>query len=129
MYSYARLLDLRSRKVCKEAACGIDDLLVVTNTKFTSSAIRYANCVGVKLLSWGYPREDPLQKRIEGAGLYPITALTTLSVGHKRTLLENDVILCREIAQNPDVLAKYGIQKKKAAAVFEEIKALCKAKK
>jgi hypothetical protein len=36
-------------------ACPIDRGLLVTNTKFTSEAIAYAECAGVELLGWGYP--------------------------------------------------------------------------
>jgi hypothetical protein len=58
--------------------------MVITNTKFTDVAIRYASCVGLELLSWEYPEKNNLHDRIHMAQLYPITALTTLSHGKKR---------------------------------------------
>jgi hypothetical protein len=47
MYSYARLLDLSEMRVCTDDICGIKNLKIITNTKFTTAAIKYAECVGV----------------------------------------------------------------------------------
>ncbi|HEX8994008.1 MAG TPA: ATPase, partial [Candidatus Paceibacterota bacterium] len=44
----------------KVRACPIDRGLLVTNTKFTSEAIAYAECAGVELLGWGYPVNNSL---------------------------------------------------------------------
>ena len=56
MYSYARLLDLQSKQVCKDDVCGIVSLYVITNTKFTTAAIKYATCAGITLIDWDYPK-------------------------------------------------------------------------
>lgn len=125
MYSYARFLDLRERPICKEDTCGIDTLYIVTNTKFTRAAEKYAGCVGISLLSWNYPRGNTLQDRIERAGVYPITALTTLSTRQKRTLLENGVILCRELLGNQNALLHAGVSKSKMHGVLQEATLLC----
>lgn len=125
LYSYARYLDLKSHAVCEGDDCGINDILIVTNTKFTTAAIGYAECVGMKLLSWEYPKQNSLQKRIDTSKLYPITTLSTLSEKDKVTLLMNNILLCSELVENPEILATYRIPPKKAYAVIEEARQLC----
>ena len=126
MYTYARLLDLREQRICRDDVCGISDLVLATNTKFTSTAIKYAECVGLSLLSWGYPRGNSLHERIERSGIYPVTALPALSQKQKRYLLERNVILCRDLLQNPQYLKDLGLSSKKVETVLTEARQLCK---
>lgn len=128
MYSYARYLDLESARVCKEDVCGIISLYIITNTKFTHAAIKYAKCSGMRLLSWDYPKNDSLQIKIEKNKVYPITVLANLSMGQKQELLKNGVILCSEIAKNPNVLHGLGLSGKKMNALHNEIEVLCGSK-
>jgi hypothetical protein len=125
MYSYARYLDLQSHPSCAADKCGIKDLYLVTNTKFTSAAVTYAECVGLKLLSWNYPRHSSLQQRIENAGLYPITVLSKLSNAQKRSLLEQGTIICADLIQKPEILRSTGISEAKLQAVISEARQLC----
>ena len=73
----------------KIRACPIDRGILVTNTKFTTEAIAYAECAGVELLGWGYPANDSLFLLMSRAKVYPITALTRLSRTEKRLLIDN----------------------------------------
>jgi len=73
-------------------ACPIDRGLLVTNTKFTTEAIAYAECAGVELLGWHYPETDNLFLRMSRAHIYPITTLTTLSPSEKRLLVNAGTI-------------------------------------
>ena len=125
MYSHARELDLVSQKICNDDTCGITEFWVITNTKFTSAAERYAKCSGLKLLSWDYPRDNSLHDRIKKAKLYPITSLPELSAAHKRTLIERNVILCRELVERPQVLRHLHLSKRKFEAVISEARQLC----
>ncbi len=125
MYSYARYLDLASSRVCKGDQCGIVSLRVVTNTKFTQAAIKYAECSGIKLLSWDYPRKDSLHDKIERYKTYPITVLTHLSTNQKQFLLQSGVILCSDIAKNPSILNRINLPRNKFDAVLREAQALC----
>lgn len=125
MYSYARYLDLQMHPSCSADKCGITDLYIITNTKFTSSARKYAECVGLKLLSWDYPRNNSLQKRIEKAGVYPVTALTQLSNKNKQDLLGNNIILCRDVLKTPTALRTIGLSEKKIQTVLIEARQLC----
>ncbi len=87
-----------------ERTCAIDRGLLVTNTKFTSEAIAYAECAGVELLGWSYPREDCLLTRMYRARIYPITALTSLSKAEKRLLIDNRVVAADQILADRTLL-------------------------
>lgn len=127
MYSYARLLDLREAKICTDDICGIKEFWLITNTKFTSAAERYAECVGVKLLSWDYPKQNNLHDRIQRAGIYPVTVLQSISPSQIETLIARGIILCQDILEQPHMLRHLHISAKKHEALLEEVKAICKA--
>jgi hypothetical protein len=126
MYSYARLLDLKEAKVCSEAICGIKEFWLITNTKFTSAAERYAECVGVKLLSWDYPKSNNLHDRIDRAGVYPVTVLQSISPSQIETLIARNIILCQDILNQQHILRHLHISTKKQEALLDEVRAICK---
>ena len=99
--------------------------LVATNTKFTSVATQYAQCHGLDLLGWEYPAQNTLHQRIDTAGLYPVTALTTLSRHDKMTLLSQRVVLCKALVHDGAALSAAGIGGKKAEDVLAEAGSLC----
>lgn len=78
-------------------ACPIDRGLLVTNTKFTSEAIAYALCSGVELLGWNFPEEASLYLRMERSKVFPVSALTALSLAEKRLLIEGGTIAVDQI--------------------------------
>lgn len=128
MYSYARFLDLQSARICKGDTCGVVSFSVITNTKFTHAAIKYAECTGINLLSWDYPKNDSLHKKIEEHKVYPITVLTHLSAHQKQTLLQDGTILCAEITKKPHVLQKLGLSGQKVKLILDEISLLIGSK-
>lgn len=125
LYSHARFEDLKGMRLSQKQACGIVDSYIITNTKFTTVAMQYAACVGVKVLSWNYPKEKTLQDHIEEAGIYPITALTSISVRDKRALLENGLILCKDMAEKRDILRALGFSPHKIETMIAESVNLC----
>ncbi|MCA9360342.1 ATPase [Candidatus Nomurabacteria bacterium] len=125
MYSYARLLDLRDASICSEDICGIKEFWLITNTKFTTTAQDYGNCVGLKMLSWDYPKNDNLHDRIQRAAVYPITVLQNLSSSQAETLIARDIILCRDILAHEAVLRHLHLPKRKHEALMQEVRALC----
>ena len=128
MYSYARLMDLQNQKICNEDICGITEFWLITNTKFTSSASSYGNCVGLKLLSWDFPKRNNLHDRIQRAGVYPITVLQALSSKQAQTLIEREIILCSDIVTNPQVLRHLHLPTKKYEAILQEARSICQSK-
>ncbi|MBL7889051.1 MAG: restriction endonuclease [Bacteroidia bacterium] len=98
---------------------------VVTNTKFTTDAIQYGNCCGLKLLGWDYPVKGSLKDLIDEFGLYPITCLTTLTRAEKQQLLDMKIVLCKEICNNTKLLSDLGMNEIKIGKVTEEGQKLC----
>lgn len=125
MYSYARFLDLQTKRICTEDVCGINEFWIITNTKFTSTARKYAECVGLKLLSWSYPKRNNLHDRIQRAGVYPITVLQHLSPTQAKALIARDVILCNDIVRNPGILRHLHIPTRKHEAIIQEASSIC----
>jgi hypothetical protein len=97
---------------------------LVTNTKFTKDAIKYAECVGLRLLSWDYPKGNGIGKNIDDFGLYPITALTTITKREKELIIENDIILIKELKEAPIVLNKIGISPIRIKRILAEVRNL-----
>ncbi|MCA9357926.1 ATPase [Candidatus Kaiserbacteria bacterium] len=125
MYSYARLLDLRGQQVCTEDICSIQEFWLITNTKFTTTAQEYGECVGLNMLSWDYPKHDNLHDRIQRAGLYPITVLQGLSASQAETLIAKDIIVCRDLLDNEQMLRHLRISKRKHESLIHEARLLC----
>lgn len=98
---------------------------LITNTKFTDHAIRYAKCKGLSLIGWNYPEKGNLEDLIEEAGLHPLTCLTTLTQTEKQELLSAGLVLCGQIKENEARLESFGIPKKKIPAIMEEISFVC----
>jgi Holliday junction resolvase len=99
---------------------------LVTNTKFSSDAITYGNCIGIKLLGWDYPSKKSLSSLIDKSGLYPITCLTTLTNKEKENVLAAGTVLCSSLLQNETLLNKQGIGQSRMTNIIAEIKSLCK---
>lgn len=124
LYSFARLHDLKETKICHEDFCGIKELMVVTNTKFTSSAEKYAACVGLTLLSWDYPKHDNLHDRIQRARLYPVSVIQSLSATQKRALIDRGIITCNDLLSHPNLLRHAHLSQKRVDQVLSEAAAL-----
>ncbi len=121
LYVHARYEDLARSP---EKSSRVDEGWLVTNTRFTRNAIRYAQCSNLTLLGWDFPRGRGLMQMIESVRVHPLTALTTLSEGEKHRLMENNIVLCRHV-QNPHLLQEYGVKPGRIASVMEEAKYLC----
>lgn len=125
LYSYARYMDLVGSRSCPGDTCGVSELWLVTNTKFTSTAEKYAECCGLKLLGWDYPKKGNLHDRIREAHLYPITVLQSLNSAQKQGLIKRNVIVCRDLLAKPHLLRHIHISTKKTEEVLSEARQLC----
>ena len=96
---------------------------IATNTRFTQDAVDYANCYGIRLLAWDYPSKGSLRERIELAGMYPITCLFSLTKNEKQKLLKDDIVLCRQLTGQPELLNNY-MNEKKQQRVLEECESI-----
>lgn len=118
MYTKARFDDIKERYKFSE-------VWLVTNTKATIDAIAYANCVGMKIMSWSYPEGGSLRELVEKYLLYPITALTTLPQGIKQQMLEKGIVLCKDICQRHDLLNEFALDNHTKEIVIQEVSFLC----
>ena len=98
---------------------------VVTNTKFSTDAVKYGNCIGLNLVGWDYPLKGSLREQITHAKLYPITCLTTLTEKEKSDLLELKVVLCKELCANPELLNKIGVHQERKERILKESTEVC----
>ena len=111
---------------CDPAArtCPVNRGLLVTNTKFTSEAIAYAECAGVELLGWSYPMSDSLFMRMSHAMIYPITTVTGLSHAEKNMLVERGVIAVDEILKDRRLLDPLHLSSDRVGELLAEIEGL-----
>ncbi|MFA6214901.1 MAG: ATP cone domain-containing protein [Candidatus Micrarchaeia archaeon] len=117
LYSWARFLDVH------EANRDIDSGWLVTNTKFSYDVIQYADCVGLKLLGWSFPRDESLQVRIEENKLYPITLISRLDRRGFEALHNAGFILVKDIASAQDGrLRALGFSDRQAEGIKDEAK-------
>lgn len=126
MYVDARFRDLRP--VISEAytdrtfrGC------LVTNTRFTSDAIRYAECSGLDIMSWRYPSGGSLESLIEDKRLYPITIICGIKAGLVRSLIAQDIILLKDLAgiEVSSIMSMLSLSEKKATALKKQADDLC----
>ncbi len=104
----------------------LDEGWLVTNTKFTTTAIEYGSHQGNRLvmIGWNYPVHGNLHDMILEAKLHPLTCLVNLSGFAKKELLAQGVVLCKTIAENQGLLDTVGLTEDEKQKVLEEIKAL-----
>lgn len=120
LYTYARFQDVTVKEQFTKP-------LLVTNTKATNDAISYAQCVGMNIITWSYPEDKSLRDMVEKYHLYPITALHSLPNSYKQTLLEQGIVLCRDICANHALLTQLSLPQEKDEEILKEIRFLCNA--
>lgn len=126
LYINSRFLDIQKRwNNDPDKISNLKQGWLVTNTRFSSDAIDYANCVGLHLLSWDYPENSGIKQNVDKFALYPITTLTTLTKHEKELLIENNIILTKELYESSFLLEKIGISPLRKKKVLSEIKKLC----
>lgn len=126
LYVQARFEDV-AKKWQQEPSHGqkFHEAWLVTNTKLTTDAIRYAGCVGMTAIGWRYPEDNSLEHLIEQFNLHPLTCLTRLSDTRKKSLLSQGVVLCKELIDNPKTLQLDGANEPEIKQIIQEAKELC----
>ena len=93
---------------------------LVTNTKFSNDAIQYGTCVGLHLLGWDFPGSGSLNEIIDASGLHPITCLTTLTRFEKQSLLNQRIVLTKELCDTPHLLTALNISTPRKQKIINE---------
>lgn len=126
LYVKARFEDIWSCDPKENSTCPIDRGFLITNTKFTSQAIQYARCAGIELVGWSYPTEGNLYDRIIAAGLYPVTALTSLKKAEKRLLVDQGVVTCEQLrGSGRDTLRALSLPPERIGRILAESETIC----
>jgi len=98
---------------------------LVTNTKLTTSAIKYGQCQNMKLIAWRYPQKGSLEQLIETNNLHPLTCLTFLNHQDRQLLYQNGLVLCQDFAQTDDQkLSSLGLSSKAISQIRQALKHL-----
>jgi len=98
--------------------------MVVCNTRFSDDATQYAKCAGLDLISWDYPVGNSLKDWIDRSGYHPITSLHSLKKREKQQLLEEGIVLCRELVSQSDFMRKIGFNERQLSRVIKEAQSL-----
>lgn len=125
LYVKARFDDLRKMTFKYGRERELDEAWLVTNTKFTSTAIEYGSCQGgIRMIGWNYPPFGNLHDMILESKLHPLTCLTSLNGREKKALLDQGIVLCKTLLENVNLLEAIGLKDAEAKKVLDEIEAL-----
>ncbi|TRX71321.1 restriction endonuclease [Carboxylicivirga sp. M1479] len=98
MYIRSRFDDLiRARHFNNELKETNTQGWIVTNTRFTSDAIKFGRDYGLTLLGWDYPSKGNLKDWIELENLHPLTCLSSITRKEKKQLLERGIVMCHDL--------------------------------
>ncbi|MEX0933854.1 MAG: restriction endonuclease [Candidatus Paceibacterota bacterium] len=126
MYADARLMDIANAREHEQQK---HVMWVITNTKLTSSAIKYAQCRKLKVMGWDCPKgssEGTLQEIVEGHLLYPVTALPALNRYAREQFAKYDMLLVRDLVaySAQDLVNKFGIYGSVAQEIITQAESL-----
>jgi len=121
LYVKARFDDLKGASFFFGKERPLDEGWLVTNTKFSATAIEYGKCQNMKMIGWNYPEKGNLLNMIQDAGLHPLTCLTTLTQTQKTELLKKGIVLCKTLVENPETLTAIGLDNLAIGKIKEEI--------
>ena len=125
LYVKARFDDIKNQYQ-KNQNEKIQKALIVTNTKFTSEAIKYGECVGIDLIDWSYPYGKSLPSIVNNLGLHPITALTSLNKKQKVEFIKHGLVLCKQTEEHKDILKNLGLTDHQIKKIIKESNDVCK---
>ncbi|NTU42660.1 MAG: ATPase [Nitrospirales bacterium] len=99
LYVHSRFEDIKKGfRVHEQGNSHIHEGWLVTNTRCSADAIKYAECTGLRVVSWGYPETRSLEAMIEGKRLYPVTVLPSARGKTLEALTGHDIILADEVS-------------------------------
>ncbi len=123
MYADARLLDIAPIQEKKETGRGIKhSMWLITNTKFTSTAITYGVCKHMRMTGWSYPHDQSLERLIIEKRLYPVTVLPSVAGGSLSSFAKEGLMLVLDIVSlTPEALEeRIGFKKGHVEQIMRE---------
>jgi hypothetical protein len=126
LYIRSRFVDINTRHKHENGHKAIfQECWIFTNTRFSTDAVAYARCMGMKLVSWDYPEGRGLKDIINHAHLFPVTALMSLTRAEKSVLLEHGLVMCKDILEKPELLKLIKIDAPRQTRVLKDCHDLC----
>ena len=128
LYVHSRFVDIK--KACElkpKHPGGVHYGMLVTNTRCTTDAIEYAECVGLRIMSWKYPEKESLERIIEDRRLYPATILHSARKRTLEALFSNNIILAQDVANMDEraLARRSGLDTATARVLKREAEELC----
>ncbi|MEH6305324.1 restriction endonuclease [Olivibacter sp. CPCC 100613] len=121
MYFLSRFVDLRDKEFnFFNRPTKFTQAWLVTNAYLTKDAIEFGNYYQLNLLSWDYPSGISIKSRVDSAGLYPLTCLTSINTQEKDKLLSLNYILVKDIVEKPDILEHIGATTYRRRKIYQE---------
>ena len=122
MYMYARFLDIKQFQEDTRVAKQIHKAWLVTNTKFTKKATRYAECMEIYMTGWRYPQKNNLEDLIIQKALYPVTVLPSANRFIREQLAQEHLMFVKDMLAYSDskLVKKFGIQQTQAKKLLKE---------
>jgi hypothetical protein len=104
----------------------IDYALIVSNTKLSEHAKRYADCRGIRHIGWSSPPNHDLQTMIEEKKLYPITFLKGLNAETRKRLASKGIILLRQLTgkSSKELRRQTKISKEKIESIIDKARTI-----
>ena len=99
LYVHSRFEDIKKASEKNLNDFNLQQGWLVTNTKVTNEAAKYASCVNLKIIAWHYPEDKNLEYYIENKKLYPISILNGLKPMHKEILFKNNTITIQDFLE------------------------------
>ncbi len=116
LYVNSRWMDLQANLDFKV------DYALLSNTPFSKDAVAYAKGVGMKLYSLNDPSCTSLLDMIKKYKVYPVTSLRSLSLKHKKALLQKGIVTIKQVSA--ETLEEEGVEPQKIEKILQEVKIL-----
>lgn len=124
LYIKARFEDLTEAPVMIEGkSVKITRGMLITNTKFTESAIEYAMCKRLDLVGWNTPIGHGLERLITQYHLVPITAIVSLPHEVRTILIQKGIVTIVDIQKQYDTF-EFVLKQTLSEATFAELNSL-----
>ncbi|TSC56209.1 MAG: hypothetical protein G01um101418_105 [Parcubacteria group bacterium Gr01-1014_18] len=129
MSTWARYMDLIDGNrigLCPH----FDEVWIVTNAKFSEQSLKYGHCKNMVMIGWNHPHERTFAQMIDLQLMYPVTILDNLSTHTIRTLSEQNIMLCSQLARQDPVTLSQNLPAKKDEVIraIKECKELLNTK-
>lgn len=116
LYVFGRYIDIRERYPEIKA-------WLITNTKITQEGINFAECRGIKITAWKYPKNESLENLIEEKALYPVTILIRGNNFIFKKLIDAGIVLLQDFVlySIEEIAQKSNLDLKQIKKLKEEV--------